>query len=147
MNSESIFVPMMTLVAWTFAIMSFMAYKRFSAVFAGRVKPGQFKLGESPDVPADVRVVNRNFVNLFEMPVLFYLLCVALYATHRVSDAMVVLAWVYVVLRVVHSLIHVSYNQVMQRFLAYAASNLILMVMWITFAVTAHHAPRPWPFG
>lgn len=55
MQTVSIFMPMMVLVAWTFIIMMYMAYKRWSAGFAGRLKRGEYKAGESADVPVDVR--------------------------------------------------------------------------------------------
>lgn len=132
---------MLALVFWTFVIMLFMAYKRISSGFTGRLKPGAFKVGESPEVPMDVRLANRNFVNLFEMPVLFYALCIALYVTRDVTEASLALAWIYVVLRVGHSLIHVTYNKIMHRFAFYAVSNLILLAMWILFAVNVLHQP------
>jgi len=135
MQPESIFSPMLALVAWTFVIMLLMAYKRWSAGFAGRLKRGEFKVGESQDVPNDVRLPGRNFVNLFEMPVLFYVLCLALYMTHNVSKTLLVLAWVYVALRIVHSLIHVTYNKIMHRFFVYALSSFLLLAMWIMFAI------------
>lgn len=135
MNPKLIFAPLMALVALTFCVMFFVAYKRFSAGFAGRVRPRAFRAGESPDVPEDVRIANRNFVNLFEMPVLFYTLCLALYATAAVSAALLALAWIYVALRAVHSLIHLSYNRILHRFAAYAAGNFILLAMWVMFAL------------
>lgn len=74
-----------------------------------------------------------NFRNLFEVPVLFYLLCVALVLTGGSTSAFVAAAWAYVALRALHSLIHVTYNRVMHRFLAYVASTLLLFGMWIAF--------------
>ncbi len=138
MKPELIFVPLMVLVALTFIMMLFMAYKRFSAGFAGRLARGAYKVGESPDVPSDVRLPGRNFVNLFEMPVLFYVLCLALYMTHNVSETPLVLAWIYVALRIVHSLIHVTYNKIMHRFFVYALSSFLLLGMWIVFAVALY---------
>ncbi len=135
MKPELIFVPLMVLVALTFIMMLFMAYKRFSAGFAGRLARGAYKVGESPDVPSDVRLPGRNFVNLFEMPVLFYVLCLALYMTHNVSETPLVLAWIYVALRIVHSLIHVTYNKIMHRFFVYALSSFLLLGMWVMFAI------------
>lgn len=135
MNSATIFAPLEALVVPTFVVMLFMAYKRFSAGFAGRLKPSAFKLGESPEVPDDVRVVNRNFVNLFEMPVLFYVLCLALYVTQHVSVLMLALAWGYVALRALHSLIRATYNKIPHRFAAFAASNGVLLAMWVVFVV------------
>jgi hypothetical protein len=135
MTQKLIFFPMLVLVALTFAIMLLMAYRRWSAGFAGRLKRGEFKVGESADVPVDVRLPGRNFINLFEMPVLFYVLCLALYVTHSVTHALLVLAWIYVALRIVHSLIHVSYNKIMHRFSIYAISSSVLFAMWIIFAI------------
>lgn len=135
MHPETIFGPMLGLVLWTFIIMLYMAYKRWSAGFAGRLKRGEFKVGESADVPVDVRLAGRNFMNLFEVPVLFYVLCLAAAVAHEVSGSLLAMAWMYVALRVVHSLIHVTYNKIMHRFSIFALSNFLLLAMWIMFAV------------
>ncbi len=74
-----------------------------------------------------------NFRNLFEVPVLFYVLCVALALNGGSTPGFVAAAWGYVALRAVHSLIHVTYNRVVHRFLAYVASTLLLFGMWIAF--------------
>ncbi len=141
MNPKTIFEPMMALVAWTFIIMLYMAYKRWGAGFAGRLKPGEFKVGESADVPFDVRLAGRNFSNLFEVPVLFYVLCLCLFVTRTVSMDFLVMAWVYVALRVVHSLIHVTYNRIFHRFSVYAVSCFLLLATWIMFAMTLYQQP------
>ncbi len=75
----------------------------------------------------------ENFRNLFEVPVLFYLLCVAMALNGGSRPGFVVAAWCYVGLRTLHSFIHVTYNRVTHRFLAYAASTLLLFGMWIAF--------------
>jgi hypothetical protein len=74
-----------------------------------------------------------NFRNLFEVPVLFYLLCVALALNGGSTPAFVAAAWGYVALRALHSLIHVTYNRVVHRFLVYVASTLLLFGMWAAF--------------
>lgn len=76
-----------------------------------------------------------NFRNLFEVPVLFYVLCVAVTATGAATQALVTAGWAYVALRALHSLIHVTYNRVMHRFTVYAASTLLLFGMWAAFAL------------
>ncbi len=76
-----------------------------------------------------------NFRNLFEMPVLFYVLCVALAVNGGSSPGFVTAAWAYVGLRTLHSLIHVTYNRVVHRFLAYVASTLLLFGMWVAFVL------------
>ena len=75
----------------------------------------------------------ENFRNLFEVPVLFYVLCIALAANGGSTPGLVAAAWAYVGLRALHSLIHVTYNRVVHRFLAYVASTLLLFGMWIAF--------------
>ena len=64
-----------------------------------------------------------NFRNLFEIPVLFFAVCAALAITDSVTPLQLVLAWLYVGLRAVHSFIHVTYNRVMHRFSVYVAST------------------------
>lgn len=79
------------------------------------------------------RAASDNFRNLFEVPVLFYVLCVALVQTGGSTPGFVTGAWAYVGLRALHSLIHVTYNRVVHRFLAYVASTLLLIGMWVAF--------------
>jgi hypothetical protein len=110
--------------------------RRVLAVRAGRITAHAFKLGESPDVPPDVAVVNRNFMNLLEMPVLFYVGCLAFYATHRVDAVVLVLAWLFVALRLGHSLIHLGSNRIVLRLMFFALSNFVLVAFWVRFIVT-----------
>jgi hypothetical protein len=74
-----------------------------------------------------------NFRNLFEVPVLFYVLCIALVVNGGSTPGFVTAAWAYVALRSLHSLVHVTYNRVMHRFLVYVASTLLLFAMWGAF--------------
>jgi hypothetical protein len=77
----------------------------------------------------------ENFRNLFEVPVLFYVLCVAVAANGGSTPGLLAAAWAYVALRALHSFIHVTYNRVTHRFLVYAASTLVLFGMWAAFLV------------
>ncbi len=84
---------------------------------------------------APVEMPANNLRNLFEMPVLYFALVPLLLITHQANHVQVILAWVYVVLRIVHSLIHIVTKRVPVRFLVYALSCAVLMAMWIGFAV------------
>ncbi|HEV2109958.1 MAG TPA: MAPEG family protein [Gammaproteobacteria bacterium] len=141
MQPEAIFGPVVALVLLTFGVLGYTGYKRFSAGFAGRVRAGDFRYGETANVPPDVAVANRNFMNLLEAPVLFYTFCIAAYATHQAGVWALGLAWLYVALRIVHTFVHLTYNKILHRFLSYAAGNLVLLVMWLKFA--AGLAGRP----
>jgi hypothetical protein len=76
-----------------------------------------------------------NFRNLFETPVLFYALCLALAITQSVTPGMFAATWIYVALRVLHSAIHCSTNRVMHRFAAFAAGFVLLIGMWLVFTL------------
>ena len=132
-NPEQIFAPVSVLALWTGAVMFMTGFQRIRAVRAGRVSRNAFALGESPAVPTDVTVTNRNLMNLLEMPVLFYVACIAFYATGHVERGVLVLAWTYVGLRLVHSAIHLTSNRVMHRLIAFALSNIVLVALWIRF--------------
>lgn len=133
MIAEAIFAPVGLLALWTMAVLLLIGFRRVAATRAGRVRVGAFRRGESPDVPDDVALPNRNLINLLEVPLLFYVVCLCAYVTHYVHPAFVRLAWVYVGLRVLHSLIHVTTNHVLGRLAVFALSNVVLVTLWIWF--------------
>src|SRR5215472_8757437 len=112
MQPESILGPMGALVVLTFLVLLLIPIRRFRAAFAGRVQREDFALGESSRVPKDVSLPNRNYMNLLEMPVLFYVLCIVVLVTRRLDFPLLLLAWLYVGLRAIHSAIHIIYNNV-----------------------------------
>jgi hypothetical protein len=131
MRPESIFGPVCALALWTGAVLLLTGLRRVFAVRAGRIRPGAFRLGESADVPDDVKVWNRNLMNLLEMPILFYVGCIVFYVTRHVGPGVVVLAWIYVGLRVLHSLVHLTWNRIIVRLALFAAGNFVLLSLWI----------------
>jgi hypothetical protein len=133
MHSADILYPIFGLVGLTFIVLLQIPIARFRAAFAGKVTANDFRLGESSDVPDLVRLPNRNYMNLLELPILFYVGCLALYVTDRADAGMCTLAWGYVALRALHSLIHLTYNNVIQRLLVFALSNFVLATLWIRF--------------
>ncbi len=133
MRQEAVFVPVSVLALWTGCMVFMVGFSRIRAVKAGRVRRGAFRLGESPEVPDDVTVWNRNLMNLLEMPLLFYVVSIAFYVTHQVTLRVVTLAWVYLALRLAHSLVHVTSNRILVRLTSYAASNVVLLMLWIRF--------------
>ena len=77
----------------------------------------------------DVRA-SDNFINLFELPVMFYVGALAAVQFSLVDTATLVLAWIFVIGRAVHSIIQCSYNRVMHRFTVYAIATVCLWAMW-----------------
>ena len=135
MTSMSILSPVFALAAWTVCVLLLIPVARFRAGRRRQVRLDDFKHGESTAVPPEVSIPNRNFMNLLELPVLFYVVCLIILVTGGASPAMLNTAWAFVALRVVHSLIHLSYNRVMHRFAAFLASNTALLLLWVLAGV------------
>lgn len=125
-----IFLPVLMLVGWTMTVLLLIPIIVFKATFAGQVTLSDFTFGVSA-TPSGASIPNRNFMNLLEVPILFYVLCIMLYVTQRVDVLAVNLAWAYVGLRVVHSLVHLTYNKVLHRGVVYGASNFVLLAIWV----------------
>jgi len=135
MKTTSILVPALVLVLWTLLVLLMVPIRRFGAYFAKRVVAADFKYGESANVPVDVALPNRIFMNLVEVPVLFYAMVLIAFVTNEVTHVTVNLAWSYVALRVVHSLIYFTYNHVIHRFTVFATSNVVLAAMVLYLGV------------
>ncbi len=135
MSQTLIFQPVLALVLLTFLVLLRIPFVRVRAVMQRRITVADFKPGESANVPIDVSLPNRNYMNLLELPMLFYVLAVTLYVTQHVDSVELTLAWLYVALRFAHSLVHLTFNHVLTRLAVFAASNLVLSVMWTYFAV------------
>jgi hypothetical protein len=131
---QAILLPMGALALLTFLVLLLIPIRRFRAAFAGQVGPGDFRYGESPRVPGEVSIPNRNYMNLLELPTLFYVVCVLNYVTGpTVSTVTLALAWLYMALRALHSLVHLTYNNVMHRLAIFAAGNVALVALWVAF--------------
>lgn len=133
MSQQLIFEPMGALAALTFLVLLIIPVRRFRASFAGHVGPDDFKLGESARVPGQVSLPNRNMMNLLEMPLLFYVVCVMYFVSGTVTQNALWLAWIYVGLRALHSLVHITYNNVLHRLTMFALSNFALIALWLFF--------------
>ena len=129
-SQGQIFLPALALVSLTFLVLTLVLYRRVKSGFAGSVTKDDFSLGESEKVPEYVIVANRNYINLLELPVLFYFACILSYLLEAVEIKLIVLAWIYVVFRFFHSVIHLSYNNVYHRLTVFALSNIVLIAMW-----------------
>lgn len=136
MTRESILMPAIVLLWWTSTVLIVLAYRRWNPRINGGTTFDDYQWGESERVPAYVALPNQNYINLLELPVLFYVSCVFMYITESVSNWAVYLAWAYVLLRIIHSLIHITYNSVPQRFAAFLASNLVLSALMTLMTIS-----------
>ena len=125
-----IFLPMAILALWTMQVLLLVPFARFKAGRQGQITADDFRYGESERVPDAVRLPNRNFMNLLEVPVLFYVAGFMAFLTGHVDGLFMALAWTFLALRIGHSIVHLSYNNVMHRLALFALSNVVVVVIW-----------------
>jgi hypothetical protein len=128
-------LPMASLALWTLNVLTYMEIQRLLAIRAGRVQLEDFRYGDSASVPTDIAVGNRNYMNLLESPVLFYVACLAAMQTAKVDDWMIRLAWAFVALRIAHSLVHLLNRNFIARIVLFSASLVALALMWAKLAL------------
>jgi hypothetical protein len=133
MDQHLIFAPMGALAFLTFGVLILIPIRRFRAGAAGQIVADDFKFGESGAVPGHVSIPNRNYMNLLELPMLFYVGSLMFFVTSKVDGAVLAVAWFYVALRAVHSAIHLTYNRVGHRLIPFALSNVVLVTYWLLF--------------
>lgn len=132
--SDPIWLPCGAMAALTAAVWVKLYADRLGEMRARRIAP-QALASARATAGLERTQAAENFRNLFEVPVLFYVLCVALALNGGSTPGFVAAAWAFVALRAVHSVIHVTYNRVTHRFLAYVAGTLLLFGMWAAFIV------------
>jgi hypothetical protein len=134
MSISAILAPLFVQVGLTFVLLFWMGRSRVAVLRSGGVKVKDIALGERV-WPVKVQQVANAFHNQFELPILFYGLVALALITRKADLAFVVMAWIFVATRLVHAYIHTTSNRVPQRFMAFLAGVVILMLMWILFAV------------
>ena len=129
-------LPMLALALLTFGVALVLLVRRTREMRARRIHPQSVASASDMASKLEDNRAADNFRNLFEAPVLFYAAMLAAIALHGGAWGLLLLAWLYVALRLVHSVIHCTYNRVKHRFVAYLASMIVLFVIWC--AVGAH---------
>lgn len=127
--------PMFLMVLLTFIVGCIAVKVRFSSVKNGSVHVKSFRLMDGKNVPDIVIKTTRNFNNQFEIPTLFYVICVLYISLGIESFIAVIFAWLFVSLRFIHSYIHITYNNILHRMLTFWAAFICVMVLWVILLV------------
>lgn len=129
-------LPMVAMAAITAVVWVRLYVQRIGEMRRRRIPPGDLASSrQAAGVLRDVSAAD-NFRNLFEVPVLFYVLCLALYATQEWGALVLGGSWLFVGLRALHSAIHCTYNNVLHRFYVYVTSTVLLFALWTWFGIT-----------
>jgi hypothetical protein len=131
MPGAEIFQPFIGMLVLTFVVWVTMYVLRISYLKRERIHPQRMTTPERGKalMPEEVSYPAYNLTNLFELPLIFYALCLYLYVTGSVDQAYVIAAWAFFVLRVLHSSVHCTVNRVYLRFFLYIGAALALWFM------------------
>ncbi|HMV18677.1 MAG TPA: MAPEG family protein [Rhodocyclaceae bacterium] len=132
--TSSLYGPMLALIAWTAGVGMLAARRRVREIRRRRIPLATLARPRDLAQALDDTQAMDNFNNLLQVPVLFHLCCLAFAQQASVPQAAAILAWVYVALRIGHSLIQLTHNRVLPRFGVWTAGNLVLMGLWGVFA-------------
>ena len=134
MTIQMVLLPVFVQVALTFGLLAWMAYARTGSVSRGETKMRDIALGQ-PAWPAKPTQISNCYDSQFQIPLLFYVLVVLAWITKQADLLFVVMAWIFVLSRLAHAYIHTTSNHVPTRFRAFAVGMLVLLLMWIIFAL------------
>jgi hypothetical protein len=131
MNAETIFLPMLATMTLTAIVWFYMYARRIPAMRRARVSVQTYTTPDTivEHLSAEVNYSANNLKNLFELPVLFYGLCLYLFVSGNVDTVYVVAAWTFFLCRVLHSIVHCTINIVILRFYLYVGGALALWFM------------------
>lgn len=136
-TNVDILAPVIALIAWSMIIWAWMYATRIPAVRASRMKlnPNAPRGEQMSTLPPEVRWKADNYNHLMEQPTLFYALAISLALMGEGDGANLYLAWAYVGLRIVHSLVQVLINKIELRFLLFILSNVPLIALTFNAAM------------
>ena len=132
-----IFAPLVALVLWSFVMGAWLYATRIPALMKNRIIYDPYRPNEAfhAQLPAQVRWKADNYNNLMEQPTLFYAIALTLAMLDAGSGLNVLLAWLYVALRIAHSLVHALINIVMLRFTVFIAASIVLLLLSLRAAL------------
>lgn len=133
MTIAKILQPAVALMAWTMVMWLWMYATRIPAMSAVKLDPDSLARDPSKTLddilPANIQWKAHNYNHLHEAPTLFYAVCLVLAVAGMGNATSVTVAWAYVALRVIHSLVQVTVNKVTVRFMLFSLSSIALMAL------------------
>lgn len=135
MYEHGMITPVIALVAWSLLMLIWLYITRFMGMARFKLKPGHVTKDQIEALPGWVRNPAANYTHLMETPTIFYALCFALQLLDRANDINICLAWIYVALRVAHSLVQATFNFIPLRFLLFCVSIVPLVMMTVHAAI------------
>ncbi|HYD89043.1 MAG TPA: MAPEG family protein [Vitreimonas sp.] len=140
MYDYGMIAPVVALVIWSLVMLVWLYATRIPAMAKAKVKPGQATKAQMEALPS-ANVAN-NYNHLMEQPTLFYALCFALQLMDQAHEINIGLAWLYVAIRVVHSILQATVNVIVIRFSVFVIGSLVLMALAVHAAMAVGFLPN-----
>jgi hypothetical protein len=134
MTIQMVLLPVFVQVALTFGLLTWMATVRTASIKRGEIKIRDIALRQ-PAWSAQATQISNCYDSQFQIPLLFYVLVILAWITRQADLVFVVMAWIFVLSRFAHAYIHTTSNHVPTRFNFFAVGVIVLLIMWIIFAV------------
>ena len=126
----AVLYPVLAQIILTLLVAGGMAYHRTTLLSSREVKHEDIALDNSR-WPARARQFANSYANQFELPVLFYVLCLIAQITRTSDLIFIVLAWIFVVSRIVHAYIHTTSNVVPRRGAVFGIGYIVVVLMTV----------------
>ena len=130
MQTTVILFPTFAMVLITLFISIRGTILRHKAVLKDGLNPRFFKHNRGGKPPEYLLRSEDHYVNIYEQPVLFYVVCILIYITGQLDLNLLILAWAYIVTRVIHAIVHLRYNKIIWRRNAFYFSSIVLFTLW-----------------
>lgn len=132
MSLAAAFAPVFVQVALTFVLLFWAGNVRVAAIRSGAAKTRDVALGQ-PNWPERATQITNAYENQLELPVLFYVVVLAAFFSAHMTPTLVVLSWLFVASRLLHTLVHVTTNEMRRRFFLFLTGAAILLLMWLLY--------------
>jgi hypothetical protein len=142
MTTQAILLPLFVEVILTFILLFWLAPLRARDFNTGIARPDNIALREPNWSPRTLQV-GYSYSNQFELPVLFYVLTILAYVTHLAGLVFVVLAWIFVIFRLLQAYVHVMNNNIRVRGAFFAVAVIALAINWAIYIIDVLTLPRP----
>jgi len=129
-----VLLPVFVQVALMFAVLGVLFARRNAAFRKGDIAFTDIALGQHV-WPADAQQAANSWRNQFELPVLFFALVPLAIITHKADLQFVLFSWAFVILRVAHAIVHLTFNDVRARGPLFGLGAIVLFLMWAILAV------------
>ena len=140
MTVQEVLLPLFAEVILTFLLLFALAPLRTRDFKTGVTQPENIALRE-PNWSRRTLQIGYSYSNQFELPVLFYVLTIIAFFTHRAGVVFVALAWLFVIFRYLQAYVHVTSNKVRVRGSFFILSAVVLAIMWLFYMVEVLTSP------